>query len=135
VLVAVLAAARRSQRSRNAAVAAVHPPPIVRRAIEPVGLDLPFDVSLTPQDAVGGRSLTGQSGGEALASVHSGGGSCGDVAGGELSGERQPHALGVEQVHQQGGRDAGGEQQLRESRTGAGKSGHGFSLDSRSRVP
>jgi anti-sigma B factor antagonist len=45
---AVLAAALRTQRQRSAAVAVVHPQPIVKRAIELVGLDLLFDVTDIP---------------------------------------------------------------------------------------
>jgi anti-sigma B factor antagonist len=47
---AVLAVALRGQRARSAAVAVVRPQPIVKRAIELVGLDLLFDVSDIPTE-------------------------------------------------------------------------------------
>lgn len=47
---AVLAAALRAQRVRQAAIAVVHPRSIVKRAIELVGLDLLFDVTQIPEE-------------------------------------------------------------------------------------
>ncbi|MGB8650843.1 MAG: STAS domain-containing protein [Mycobacteriales bacterium] len=52
---AVLAVGLRSQRARGATFAVVKPQPIVRRAIELVGLGLLFDTSQVPAGLLEGR--------------------------------------------------------------------------------
>ena len=47
--IAVLAVALRTQRARGAVVAVTNPKPIVRRALDLVGLDLLFDLSGVPE--------------------------------------------------------------------------------------
>lgn len=53
--IAVLAAALKAQRSGGRAIAAVNPQPIVRHAIELVGLSMLFDVSGIPAPLLDGE--------------------------------------------------------------------------------